>query len=110
VAWRITAYGPDIEQDEIKSQTEAAATESTSRKVRFSSGLKDTPVYVRSSLRSGKSINGPAIIEERETTIVILPGWEASIDRHGCIFATREEQNLGQHSSARSLESSDQHR
>jgi N-methylhydantoinase A len=106
VAWRITAYGPDITQDEIKNQTETVATKVSSRKVRFSGGLKDTPVYTRSSLRPGKSIKGPAIIEERETTIVILPGWQARVDRHGCIFATREEQTLGQHSSARSLESS----
>lgn len=110
VAWRITAYGPDIKQDEIKSQTEAAGGHASSRKVRFSSGLKDTPVYARSSLRVGTSLNGPAVIEERETTIVIQPGWQASVDRHGCIFATREERNRGQHSSARSLESSDQHR
>jgi len=82
----------------------------TSRKVRFSGGLKDTPVYARSSLQPGSSIAGPAIIEERETTIVILPGWQASVDRHGCIFAIREEQNLGQHSSTRSLEPSHQHR
>jgi N-methylhydantoinase A len=106
VAWRITAYGPDITQDEIKNQTETVATKVSSRKVRFSGGLKDTPVYTRSSLRPGKSIKGPAIIEERETTIVILPGWQVRVDRHGCIFATREEQTLGQHSSARSLESS----
>jgi len=110
VAWRITAYGPDIKQDEIRSQTEAAAAEPTSRKVRFSGGLKDTPVYARSALRAGTSIDGPVIIEERETTIVILPGWQASVDRHGCIFATREERNVGQHSSARSLESAHQHR
>jgi N-methylhydantoinase A len=78
--------------------------------VRFSGGLVDTPVLPRSSLHPGKSLTGPAIIEERETTIVILPGWQASVDRHGCIFATREEHDLGQHSSSRSLESSDQYR
>jgi N-methylhydantoinase A len=110
VAWRITAYGPDIHQDEIRSQTEAVSAARSNRLVHFSNGVKDTPVYARSSLRSGKSITGPAIIEERETTIVILPGWQASVDRHGCIFATREERNLGQHSSTRSLESSYQHR
>ena len=106
VAWRITAYGPDIKQDEIRSQSDLAPMEPTSRKVRFSSGLRETPVYARSSLRTGKAISGPAIIEERETTIVILPGWQATVDQHGCIFATREEQKLGQHSSARSMEPS----
>jgi N-methylhydantoinase A len=110
VAWRITAYGPDVNQDEVRSQTQVHAMGSSRRPVRFSSGLIDTPVHPRSSLLPGKSLTGPAIIEERETTIVILPGWQASVDRHGCIFATREEQALGQHSSSRSLESSDQYR
>jgi N-methylhydantoinase A len=106
VAWRVTAYGPEIQQDQIRSQIEAGPRAQTHRKVRFSSGLKDTPVYARSSLRPGKAIAGPVIIEERETTIIILPGWEANVDRHGCVFAIRQESDRGQHSSARSLESS----
>ena len=32
---------------------------------------------------------GPVIIEERETTIFILPGWTASVAENGCITATR---------------------
>jgi N-methylhydantoinase A len=80
------------------------------RPVRFSAGVHDTPVYARSALRVGETLCGPAIIEERETTIVILPDWNASVDRHGCIFAIHEERDLGQHSSARALEQSDQHR
>ena len=110
VAWRITAYGPNVDQNEIHSQVHARAEGPSWRPVRFRDGVHDTPVHARSSLRPGKSLTGPAIIEERETTIVILPGWQASVDRHGCIFANREELNLGQHSSARTLEPSDQHR
>lgn len=110
VAWRITAFGPPINQDEIRSQIQSRSAERARRKVRFSSGLMETTVYSRASLQAGEILSGPAIIEERETTIVILPGWQATVDRHGCIFATREEHDLGQHSSARSLESSDQHR
>ena len=76
------------------------------RPVRFSSGVRDTPVHSRSALRPGGALSGPVIIEERETTIVILPGWQASVGRHGCIFANREERELGHHSSARALEQS----
>jgi N-methylhydantoinase A len=35
-------------------------------------------------------VAGPAIIEERETTIIILPGWQARVDRTGCIMASKE--------------------
>ncbi len=110
VAWRVTAFGPNVHQDEIRSQVQAAGEGSKRRPVRFSSGVYDTPVHVRSSLRPGKTLTGPVIIEERETTIVILPGWQASVDRHGCIFANREERDLEPHSAARALEQSDQYR
>ena len=106
VAWRVTAHGADVSQDEIRSQVKASDEGVRRRPVRFSRGVQDTPVYTRSSLHPGRSLEGPAIIEERETTIVILPGWRASVDRHGCIFANREERELGQHSSARALEQS----
>jgi N-methylhydantoinase A len=46
-------------------------------------------VYDRAALAAGQAITGPAIIEERETTIVLLPGWSATVDGRGCIVAGR---------------------
>ena len=89
VAWRVTAYGPEIDQGAARISGAAAGARS-SRKVRFREGPQDTPVLARASLKVGDKITGPAIIEERETTIVVLPGWQASVDAHGCIFATRQ--------------------
>ncbi len=43
-------------------------------------GLADTPSYRRSALASGQSIAGPAILQDRETTIVVPPGATASLD------------------------------
>jgi N-methylhydantoinase A len=45
-------------------------------------------VYERNALATGQSVNGPVLIEERETTIVIPPGWRALIDRTASIIAT----------------------
>lgn len=42
-----------------------------------------TPVYDGSLLGAGAEIKGPAIIEEETTTIVIEPGWTASLDKTG---------------------------
>ncbi|MDE2167622.1 MAG: hydantoinase/oxoprolinase family protein [Alphaproteobacteria bacterium] len=89
VAWRVTAYGPEIDQKTVHMAA-GAQSGRHSRSVRFHDGAHDTPVIPRASLRVGEKFPGPAIIEERETTIVILPGWEASVDPHGCIFATRQ--------------------
>jgi N-methylhydantoinase A/oxoprolinase/acetone carboxylase beta subunit len=48
-------------------------------------------IYDRATLAAGQEIAGPAIIEERETTTVILPGWSARIDPTGCIIAERTQ-------------------
>ena len=44
---------------------------------------------IATTLAAGQSVNGPAIIEERETTTVIPPDWTATVDKIGCIFARK---------------------
>jgi N-methylhydantoinase A len=61
----------------------------TSRRVDAWSEGVATPVYDRRTLAAGQTIGGPAIIEERETTTTIPPGWSATIDRVGCIIAEK---------------------
>lgn len=51
-----------------------------------SGGFVDTPVYARPTLGSGASISGPAIVEEAESTVVLLPGSCANVDRYGNIL------------------------
>ena len=46
-------------------------------------GWQETPVYDRYRLEPAMRLRGPAIIEERESTIVILPGRPAAVDRFG---------------------------
>jgi N-methylhydantoinase A len=52
------------------------------RKLHFqeTGGFVEVPVYNRDLLAPGNRIGSPAVIEERITTIVVHPGWEASID------------------------------
>ncbi len=59
------------------------------RPVRFGAEPEPVAVYDRVALAAGQAIAGPAIIEERETTIVLLPGWNATVDTRGCIVARR---------------------
>lgn len=42
-----------------------------------------TPCYNRSRLAAGNRIPGPAIIEQEDSTTVLNPGLEASVDRYG---------------------------
>jgi N-methylhydantoinase A len=43
----------------------------------------DTPVYDGDRVGCGHRIEGPAIVEERFTTIVIQPGQRAELDENG---------------------------
>ena len=52
-------------------------------------GTPNARLYDRAALAEGQVLEGPAIIEERETTVVIPPGWTGVVDAIGCITATR---------------------
>ncbi|KAB2955622.1 MAG: hydantoinase/oxoprolinase family protein [Rhizobiaceae bacterium] len=60
------------------------------RKAIFSADGKQvkTPVYDGEKLGAGASVKGPAIIEEVTTTIVIEPGWTATLDASGSYLIT----------------------
>lgn len=54
--------------------------ESERRSVRFESGWHDTPIYQRSTLATGHTIEGPAVVEQADTTILLEPGYRAQVD------------------------------
>ncbi len=56
----------------------------------FDGRFVDTPVYDGEGVGHGHRIDGPAIVEERFTTIVVYPGWTAELDRHGNYVVTRD--------------------
>ncbi len=43
-------------------------------------GFIPVPVYDRDRLAPGNRLEGPAIVEERITTVVVHPGWSLSVD------------------------------
>ncbi len=45
-------------------------------------------VYARSDLGHGAMIDGPAVVEQPDTTVLLLPGWRARADRHGTLHMT----------------------
>ena len=49
-----------------------------------------TPVYDRYRLDAGMKFSGPAIVEERESTIVVRPGMRARADAYGNLHLARE--------------------
>jgi len=53
------------------------------RAARFEGRFVDTPVYDGAKLTHGHVIEGPAIVEETFTTLVVYPGQVAELDRYG---------------------------
>ncbi len=74
---------------EIPSTTNGGASQ---RAVYFgpSHGFMDAPVMSRGAL-AGKTLSGPLIIEEYDSTTVVPPGWKASIDQWRDVVLDREE-------------------
>lgn len=51
-------------------------------------GFRPTPVFDRDLLKAGNVVNGPAIIEAHDTTVVIHPEQSVSVDGYGNLVMT----------------------
>ena len=89
VSWRVTATGPAVDRRHVAGLGARAAGPKGRRRAVFSAGPAEVDVYERSGLAPGQEIAGPAIVEERETTIILLPGWTGEVDAGGSIIARR---------------------
>ena len=52
-------------------------------------GRTDCPIYDRYALSAGVEVPGPAIIEERDSTAVVHPGYAARVDVYGNLLISR---------------------
>ena len=91
VSWRLTARGPLVPFHVALALPTQPGKPKKSRKVHLWQDDQMVPVYDRASLAKAQKIDGPVIIEERETTIIVLPGWQATVDEFGCIVATLKD-------------------
>lgn len=88
--WRLTATGPEraveLRRQPVESSDVAPAIKG-SRPVYFGeAGWLETPVYDRARFTPGMSFDGPAIVEETESTGVIHPGNRARVDEYGSLI------------------------
>ena len=92
VTWRLSAYALADQVEPVGVVGTGEAAPHRTRPVRFhrSAPAVDTPVYRRPELGVGQVLAGPAIIEERETTAVIRPGWTVTVAADGSLIADRD--------------------
>jgi len=83
VTWKLSAVGgsPRIALAKAPRRAGAAAPKGR-RRAWFpeAGGFTETPVYDRYALGAGARLEGPAIVEERESTTVLPPGTAATVD------------------------------
>lgn len=95
VTWRLSAFATtsSVEPDSSLGTADGAPTPISHRPMTFvrGEGPIDTPVYRRLNLGAGARFDGPAVVEERETTSVIRPGWSVEVAADGSLIATRGE-------------------
>jgi N-methylhydantoinase A len=90
---RLTAVGK-IAKPQLRELSQecgdAAAARKATRQVYFAEadGFVDCPIYDRYSLGAGCIIEGPAIVEEVDSTTVVHPGYQVRVDKFGNLIMT----------------------
>ncbi len=84
----VSAPAPDISLRPVAAEGREGDAVKGRRRAWFAeaNGFVETLVYDRYRLRSGAAIEGPAIIEERECTVVAGPSGRIRIDEYGNLF------------------------
>ncbi|MGR8918950.1 MAG: hydantoinase/oxoprolinase family protein [Gammaproteobacteria bacterium] len=73
--------------------TDSVAAEAARRRpAYFADGLVETPIYLGEALTAGAVIDGPAIIEEPTSTLVVHPGARAEVSSGGRYLLTPPEE------------------
>jgi N-methylhydantoinase A len=82
---------PQLKRHELNG---AGAKPRGARPVHFdSSGTAvETPLYLRDDLPAGARLEGPAVVDQLDSTTVVPPGWRAEVDEWLNIRMHREDQ------------------
>jgi len=80
-------HGTSIAPERIADETIISTRKRRPAYFAEAAGYVDTPVYDRYRLTSGARLEGPAIVEERESTTVIGPGARVIVDTRLTLIA-----------------------
>ena len=88
LSWRLTALGPAPPAAFLAATASGHGDALKGRRPAWFAevqAFQDVPVYDRYRLAPGATLEGPAIVEERESTVVVVPGATARVDAHGAL-------------------------
>ena len=84
---RITGRIPPLELPAVPDRGPAEPIDT--RTVYVTGRYLDVPVHARRELGRDAELPGPAIIEQEDCTVWVLPGWNAAVDRTGSLLIRR---------------------
>jgi N-methylhydantoinase A len=85
--WRVTVSAAPPPLDLVLRKPAGGTARKGQRQAYFpeADGYVETPVHDRYALVAGSVLQGPAIVEERESTLVVGPGARVSVDEFGTL-------------------------
>ena len=92
VNWLVIASGSKPERAAVTA-TQYGNHRQETRQVHIKGETQDVSVWQRNSISDADRIEGPAIIEERETTIFVLKDWVVTRHESGSLVAKRTGAN-----------------
>jgi N-methylhydantoinase A len=79
----VTGKRPKFDLKTLAPRGQGKVAPKASRRVHFSTDWFDTAIYDRLALPVGTVINGPAILEQPDTTVLVEPNLQARVDDFG---------------------------
>jgi N-methylhydantoinase A len=88
LTWRVTVSAPAHSPFDVKPERSAASKSKKGERNAWFPEFSDyvvTDVHNRYAVNPGDELMGPAIVEERESTLVVGPGARVTVDPHGML-------------------------
>jgi len=86
---RLIATVP-VQKPEPEEPPAEGEAESERREANFDGEWQEIPVLDREKMGKGSEVEGPAIVEFRESTCVVRPGWRGAVDGVGTLVLDKE--------------------
>jgi N-methylhydantoinase A len=81
---RLVATVP-VEKPELDEPAAEGESEAGRREANFDGEWREVPVFDRERMGEGSEVAGPAIVEFKESTCVVRPGWRGAVDGVGTL-------------------------
>jgi N-methylhydantoinase A len=89
---RLIATVPVEKPEPDEQPAESAEAESGRREANFDGECQEVPVLDREKMGKGSEVVGPAIVEFKESTCVVRPGWRGAVDGVGTLVLEKVDE------------------